>query len=240
VTDELLQHWALHEIDEEAARHEIERAKLPDRRRAIETTVDAERRRLEALDKRVAEAVKTRRGLERDIEAFEAQERKYRTQLDAVTNQHQFEAVQHEIAGVVGKRSALETRVLTLMESEEQAAAERPTLAHKLENAERDAQAALAKVAAEDASHAERLAALALSRNEVEARMDAPARSRVQRIRASRGGRAVAAILKHACGGCFRVLPPQMQQEARKRDRLLTCEGCGRLIMLPPEGHPEA
>ena len=29
--------------------------------------------------------------------------------------------------------------------------------------------------------------------------------------------------------------PPQVLQEARKRDRLLICEGCGRLLLLPPE-----
>ena len=43
------------------------------------------------------------------------------------------------------------------------------------------------------------------------------------------------AILKGACGGCFRNQPPQLLQDARRRDRLLVCEGCGRLLVWPPD-----
>jgi predicted nucleic acid-binding Zn-ribbon protein len=60
-------------------------------------------------------------------------------------------------------------------------------------------------------------------------------RSRYERIVQSRDGRAVVAILKGACGGCFRNQPPQVLQDARRRDRLLTCEGCGRLVIWPPD-----
>jgi predicted nucleic acid-binding Zn-ribbon protein len=240
VTDELLAHWALHEIDEEAVRLEAERAKFPEQRRAHEARTTAERRRLEALDQRTAEAVKRRRERERDIAALEAQERKYRSQLDAVTNQHQFEAVQHEIAGVAGKRSDLETEVLTSMEEEERASATRVTIAEALARAEREGAEALARIDAEDARLSDALAVLATRRSDAEAALDPVARSRLQRLRASRGGRAVSAIVKDACGGCFRVQPPHAMQEARKRERLLTCDGCGRLLMLPPEGHSEA
>jgi len=41
-------------------------------------------------------------------------------------------------------------------------------------------------------------------------------------------------IVKGACGGCFRAQPPQVLQEARRRDRMLSCDGCGRLMVLPP------
>jgi len=45
----------------------------------------------------------------------------------------------------------------------------------------------------------------------------------------------VVAIVKGACGGCFRAQPPQVLQEARRGDRLLACDGCGRLLIWPPE-----
>ena len=50
-------------------------------------------------------------------------------------------------------------------------------------------------------------------------------------------GRAVVPILpKGACGGCFRGQPPQVLQEARRGDRVLLCDGCGRMMVWPPEG----
>jgi predicted nucleic acid-binding Zn-ribbon protein len=45
----------------------------------------------------------------------------------------------------------------------------------------------------------------------------------------------VAALHNGACGACFRALPPAALQEARRRERLLSCDGCGRFLMLPPE-----
>jgi len=237
MTDELLHHWALHELDEESVRHEGERAKLPEQRRALEARVAGERRRLEALLRRAAELQVQRRQLERDIEVLETQEKKYRAQLDSVTNQQQFEAVQHEIAGVHEKRSDRETEALTVMEAEERAAAERPVLEEALAKAVRETGVTLERLAADEARLGARLAELQSQRAATLLRIDEASRHRYERIRASRAGRAVSAIERGACGGCFRGLPPHALQEARKRDHLIVCDGCGRLLMLPPEGH---
>ena len=61
-------------------------------------------------------------------------------------------------------------------------------------------------------------------------------RSRYERIRGSREGRAVVPIIKGACGGCYRGQSPQTLQEARRGDRILLCDGCGRMLIWPPEG----
>jgi uncharacterized protein len=240
VTDELRHHWALHEIDEEAVRHETERARFPEQRKALEARVATERKKLGELDARAAKLEKRRRELERDIAAFEAQEKKYRTQLDAVTDQKQFEAVQHEIAGVAGKRSDLETEALTLMDDEERTAAERPHVAESLAKAERDAATALEAMAAVDARVDGVVAALDARRAAEVAQLDPPLRTRYERARQLRGGRAVAAIDKGSCGGCYSGLAPHALQEARKRERMLVCDGCGRLLMLPPGDAPGA
>lgn len=235
MTDELLHHWALHLLDEEAVRHLADRAKLPELRRVQEARLAAERRKVEANVKRTAELLARRRALERDAAAFEAQERKYRTQLDAVTDQKQYEAVQHEIAGVAGKRGDLETTVLEILEQEEALAAEKPALDAALAKVGQETSGQIAKLDAEDARLAERIAELDRRRTEVVQPLEAAARVRYEKVRASKGGRAVVAVSNGACGGCARNLTPHAQQDARKRDRLLTCDGCGRFMMLPPE-----
>jgi predicted nucleic acid-binding Zn-ribbon protein len=235
VTDDLLHHWALHLLDEDSVRYGSERAKLPELRRAQEARLAAERRKSEANAKQSAELLARRRALERDILALEAQEKKYRTQLDAVTDQKQFEAVQHEIAGVAGKRGDLETQVLEILETEETLAAERPALEAALAKAERETRDLLARLDTEDARLATILADLDRRRGEGEKLLAATARTHYQKIRASKGGRAVVAVTNGACGGCARNLTPHAQQDARKRDRLLMCDGCGRWMMLPPD-----
>jgi len=235
VTDELLHHWALHLLDEEAVRHVADRAKLPEHRRVQEARLAAERRKVEANAKRAAELLSRRRALERDAAAFEAQEKKYRAQLDAVTDQKQYEAVQHEIAGVSGKRGDLETTVLEILEEEESLAAEKPGLDAALAKIEQETSGQIAKLVAEDARLAERIAELDRRRTEAAQPLDAASRTRYEKVRVSKGGRAVVAVTNGACGGCARNLTPHGQQDARKREKLLTCDGCGRFMMLPPD-----
>ena len=238
MTDELLHHWALHLLDEESVRFASERARIPELRKAQDARLAAERRKSEANAKQASELLARRRALERDIAAFEAQEKKYRAQLDAVTDQKQFEAVQHEIAGVAGKRGDLETQVLEILETEEKLAAERPALDASLAKAERETGEHIAKLDADDARLAGLLADLDRRRTEAAQPLDPPARTRYEKICATRGGRAVVAVSNGACGGCARNLTPHAQQDARKRDRLLMCDGCGRFMMLPPEPLP--
>jgi predicted nucleic acid-binding Zn-ribbon protein len=240
VNEELSVHWALHEIDEEAVRHEGERARLPEQRRALDARVTAERTKLAALDAEATRLERRRRELERDIAALETQEKRFRAQLDAVTDQKQFTAVQHEIAAVVSKRSDLETEALTAMESEEGIAADRPHVADTLAKAERETGEARARLDTDEARLSARVRELDAARAGAAGKLDTGSRSRYERTRAARGGRAVAAIEKGACGGCFRGLAPHALQEARKRERMITCDGCGRLVMLPPGDAPVA
>lgn len=235
MTDELRHHWTLHLIDEEAVRLGSERAKLPELRKAREARLAGERRKAEAAAKRAAELLARRRALEGDIAALEAQEAKYRSQLDAVTDQKQYEAVQHEIAGVAGKRGDLETEALEILEAEDALAAERPALDAALARAERETAEQVGALDAEDARLAGLLAGLDRRRAEAEAPLEPAARARYEKVRASRAGRAVVAVMNGACGGCARNLTPHALQDARKRDRLLACDGCGRFMMLPPE-----
>ena len=235
MTEELRQHWDLHEIDEQAVAREAALAKHPEQRRAAESRVAAARAALAALDQHVAESAKRRRVLDGEIAAYDAQQKHFEQQRLAVTDQKQYEAVEHEIAAVRAKRDTLETEALERLEVEEREGAASPEKAHTLERAESEASALFAKLDAESLALRAELAALDARRTQVAANLAAPARSRYERLRAGRAGRAVAAVTHGACGGCFRGLPPAALQEARRREKLLVCDGCGRLLVMPPE-----
>ena len=235
MTDELRVHWALHETDEQSVAREQLLARHPEARHAHEARLASARAALAAVDQRLAAALQRRRALERDIAAFDVQQKRFEQQLLAVTDQKQYEAVQHEIAAVRTKRDVLETEALELLEKEERETAARPEKAGALERAESEARTALAALDAEATRlHAE-LEALASERARASEQLPPPLRQRYEKLRAGRAGRAVAAIDHNACGACHRGLPPAGLQAARRRDALLVCDGCGRLMMLPPE-----
>jgi len=236
VTEELRLHWSLHEIDEQAVAREHSLAKQPEVRREHTARVTAARAAVQAIDDRLADSMKRRRVLDREIAAYDVQQHRFEQQLLSVTTQHQLEAMQHEIAAVRAKRDVLETEALERLDAEERDTAARPARAQALERAEREAESTFARLDAEAAAMKAELAALDARRGEVAARLPPATRTRYEKLRAGRAGRAVAAIENGACGGCHRGLPPAALQEARRREKLLVCDGCGRLLVLPPDG----
>jgi len=235
VSPDLEHLWALHGLDEERAVLMLALSRFPADRALAEQRVAAEKRRLESIKTRVTELQVARRELERDIEALTQQERKFQGQLVAVKKNEEYQALLHEIATTKAKRSDVETAVLTQMEEEERATADRPAIERALAQAESARAERLTRIEAEEGVHRDRIATLDGERAKHLDAIPLALRARYERIHASRDGRAVVAILKGACGGCYRGQPPQILQEARKRDRLLICEGCGSLLILPPD-----
>jgi len=235
VTEELRVHWALHEIDEQAVVREQALALHPEQRRTVATRLAAAQQALAALDQRLADSAKRRRVLDGEIAAFDVQQKRFETQLQAVTDQKQFEAVRHEIEAVRAKRDVLETEALERLEAEEQETARRPERVTALDRAQAEASALGARLDAEAATLRSELATLEAQRAEAVAGLETAARNRYERLRTGRAGRAVAAIVNHACGACHHALPPAAQQEAKRRERLVACDGCGRMLMLPPD-----
>jgi hypothetical protein len=234
--NEELQHlWALRELDERRSQACAALARYPEQRSALDARVVTSRSRLDALRARMTEAQKTRRDREREAEAVSEQERKFQSQLPAVKKNEEYTALLHEIAGAKAKRSDIETQVLMLLEDEEKLQHERPRAEAALAEAEAEAASRRAAIDAEERDERARLQAIEDERAVHVARLGAGTRTRYERIHGSLDGRAVVPVLKGACGGCYRTQPPQMLQEAKRGDRLLTCDGCGRLMIWPPD-----
>ncbi len=55
-----------------------------------------------------------------------------------------------------------------------------------------------------------------------------------KRIRKNaRNGLAVVYVQRDACGGCFNKIPPQRQLDIRLRKKIIVCEHCGRILIDP-------
>lgn len=46
----------------------------------------------------------------------------------------------------------------------------------------------------------------------------------------AKNGLAVVAVQRHACGGCFNIVPPQRQADIKERKKIIVCEHCGRIL----------
>jgi len=236
MTEELETLWALRGLDDQLATLTAALSRYPAQRKSLEEHVSVEKRHLEDHRRATGDLQIKRRSLEKDIESLSAEERKFQNQLPMVKKNEEYQALLHEIAGAKTKRSDRETELLLLMDEEEKLGAGKSAIERALAAAEAETRDRLGRIAAEEGGERARVEALEAERAGLMGRLPPSTRSRYERIRASKDGRAVVAIVKGACGGCFRGQPPQVVQDARRGDRLLTCDGCGRLLIWPPEG----
>lgn len=69
----------------------------------------------------------------------------------------------------------------------------------------------------------------------LEPKVDARTLAAFKRIRKNaRNGLGIVYIQRNACGGCFNRIPPQKQMEIKMHKKIIVCEYCGR-IMIDPE-----
>ncbi len=234
MSEEIDHLWTLSELDEQAHGVRAALARFPGQRGELERRVTEAKARVEQARARLAELQKQRKAIEVDAGSLGDQERKFLSQLPAIKKNEEYTALLHEIDATKRKRSELETQILERMDEEERVARERPELDQALKTAEQEAAARAQVLEGEQAAEQRALDALEARRESHLKDLPPATRSRYERVHASRDGRAVVPIVKSACGGCFRGLPPAVLQEARRRERLLSCEGCGRLIIWPP------
>ena len=234
MSEEIDRLWALQGLDEQALAVRQIQARFPEQRRELVHRIVETRERLEQAKARLTESQKQRRDLEREAGALGEQERHFQQQLPAIRKNEEYTALLHEIEAARRKRSEVETRALEWMEVEEREQGERPVLEQALKGAEAEAAARAKLIGAEEASEQAKLDVLEARREAHLKELPPSTRARYERVHASRDGRAVVAILKGACGGCYRTLPPAVLQEARRRDRMMSCEGCGRIIVWSP------
>jgi predicted nucleic acid-binding Zn-ribbon protein len=235
VSGEIDHLWALRDLDEQVVVVRTELKRFPELRATIQRAVAEKTAALDRHKGDAASNLSKRRELEREIEALTTQERKFQSQTATVKKNEEYRALLDEIEGVKRKRSDLETEVLMAFDSDERFTRERTTAEQALKAAQAEAAERTRQIEAEERVANERLAALDAERATHVQALPPASRSRYERIRQSREGRAVVAIQKGACGGCFRAQPPQLLQDARRRDRLLVCENCGRLLIWPPD-----
>jgi len=235
VSDEVDRLWRLRELDEQSAVLRARLAKAPAEKQALEGRVNAEKSRVAAHHKATADLQLARRKVEQEIEAVNTQQRQFESRQPVVKTNEEYRALTQEIDGCKKKRSDLETQVLMRLEDEEKLAAEKIGIDKALKEAEADLAARRGVIERDESEAKEQLAQLEARRAEQMSGLPTTTRTRYERIHGSREGRAVVPILKQACGGCYRQQPPQNVQEARRGDRVPICDGCGRMLIWPPE-----
>ncbi|MBI2566233.1 MAG: hypothetical protein HYV63_04275 [Candidatus Schekmanbacteria bacterium] len=203
---------------------------IPRRRAALEERVKELKEKLVAAEQQREETEKTRRKLERDLEANSSKVQRYKSQQWQVKTNRELEALRHEVGLLEAANGDLEEQILGLFEELDHCSATVQERKTALVDQERLTAERCRVLAGELINVQNKAAALATERELLATAIRASLRRTYDRIAASRGGIAVVAVNGPACGGCNVYLRPQLLAELRTQARLVTCESCQRIL----------
>jgi predicted nucleic acid-binding Zn-ribbon protein len=228
-TKELL--LALQELDDQIDRLKAEEESIPEKKTDLEAGLEAHRAAVEAARAESVELAKKRKELEIELEEGNTKKDRFKHQLFQVKSNREYEALQHEITALEEKNSNLEDRILEIMDRSEQVSRRIAEEEKALKEETSRVAEAHADLGKEQEDLTEKIAIKADERKRLVMDMDDALLKRYDRIRESKGGLAVTTVNTGACGGCFRRIPPHEMQNLKRDDRIITCEGCGRILI---------
>ena len=200
---------------------------------------------VEVLEKKLQEKDTLRKSLEAtvkhshvrrdeiDLDIVSTKEKieKYKEQQFQIKTNKQYDALTREIDSSQERVKTLEKEMETIEGKAANAKTDLETLAPELQELRKELKERQAELDHVNKEHEDEELKLKHEREKLIVRIDKNDVKAYERIRKALGGKAVVAVRRSACGGCFKRVPPQVSVELRKNSRLMTCEHCGRLLV---------
>jgi len=211
---------------------ELERSKgyLPDMIDNLRAEIKSAEEEYANTGKKKEENLLDKKRLEVDIDEAAEALSKLKSQMTTIKTNREYDALRREIDHKKEEVSRMEDELLTVMSELEE-------LEEKLITTERDRVEVtrtngeqLKAIQAEMDSVGTKIKIKENERKNILVRLDRLVVATYERIHRGKGS-AVVALRKRACSGCFKALPPQLVQEIRRGERLITCDSCGRILI---------
>ena len=155
---------------------------------------------------------------------------KYKDQLFLVTNNRQYDALQHEIDHLKEQLNSVEMNTLELSEEKDSLEDNTKEAEENLESLTQDLAERRTRLESMMSESSEKKDSLEKQRSQKTENLDMTTMSRYDRIYQARNGLVVVAIQGSACGGCGSAVPPQIVAEIRTGTSVHNCYVCNRFL----------
>jgi len=168
-----------------------------------------------------------------DVELIELAEKveKYKNQQLQVKSNKQYDALTKEIETAETRSAKLEKDMQALEGKMQVTKTDIESATANLAELEAELQERQKELREVNKEHEKEELKLQHEREKLTARIDKSDIQRYERIRIAKGGMAVVAVRRGACGGCFSRVPPQRILELKQNSKFHTCEHCGRILV---------
>lgn len=220
-------------LDDKIGQYRQLQDELPKQLNSILEKVEIATAKLLETETQRAELGKKLRAVEMDIKSNQEQAKKYATQLTDIKTNKEYKALNSEIAFLHSKISDLESGELELMDEDavfkKQIDEDKAALAaaeQEKKDKEGDLRAQISKL---EATIEETRAA----RNDLARTLPTSLIKQYGNMIKNRNNKAVSFIRNDACSICGFNLRPQIKIELQLRRKIINCENCGRILIIP-------
>ncbi len=217
------------QLDQQVAELTVLIDSLPKQIQTLQSQLDDFIHAHEERKKRLAANLKERKDLEGDIKVIQEKITKHKDQLYQVKTNEQYRAMLKEIEGEEGNIRKIEDQILEKMIEAEDIQKRVQEAAARLEGEKARVAAEIKRLQDERQKDLDERERLQNQRKEVAATLTGTVLALYERIRTYRTGAAVAEVRDGLCTACNVRLRPQVYNEIRAGETVMTCENCSRI-----------
>ncbi len=184
-----------------------------------------------ALERSAQESVIKRDATDTDIIAMREKVERYKAQQFEVKTNKQYDALAREIDAAQEAVARLSRELEALENKAAVARDDAARLAPEIEQLQSELAERQTELDAVNKEHEDEELKYQHERQKLVARIHKDDLRMYERIRKAKDGKAVVAVKRNACGGCYNRVPPQKVLELRRNDVFMMCERCGRLLV---------
>ena len=229
------------QLDQRVAELTVQIDSLPTQIQTLQSQLDDFIHTHEERKKRLAANLKERKDLEGDSKVIQEKITKHKDQLYQVKTNEQYRAMLKEIEGEEGNNRKIEDQILEKMIEAEDIQKHVQEAAARLEGEKARVAAEIKRLQDERQKELDERGRLQARRKEVAAALSGSVLALYERIRSYRPGAAVVEVRDGLCTACNVRLRPQVYNEVRTGEAVLTCENCSRILYyLEPHAAEQA
>ncbi|MFA5339698.1 MAG: C4-type zinc ribbon domain-containing protein [Candidatus Omnitrophota bacterium] len=201
----------------------------------LEVRRNEEQAAVKAIEEKIKANQVKRKQRELDLQSKEDGIKKLQAQLYQLKTNKEYQTMQHEIEGQKADNSRVEDEILVLMEEAENLnkdlAKEKALFADAEKHLNEDKKTIEGEISSLDGE----ITALETQRKDITALAEKKVLAHYEKVLSGRDGVALAAVKGNSCQGCFMNLPPQVINEIKMKDKIVTCESCARILYIENE-----
>ena len=216
---------------------ELERSKdyLPDMIENLDGEIEAAKASLAEMHDQLEATKLEHRRLELRVKDKAVELERLKSQMTNIKTNKEYDALSREIDNNKNDVTESEDGIIGALDAIEQLTKDIEARTLEVEDIKKTNSEQLASIKVEIDSVGDKIKIKNGERQNILVRLDAPLIAVYERVRRGKGAGTVVGVRHGACSGCFKSHPPQLIQEIRKGERVITCDSCGRILIWDGE-----